>query len=487
MTAWENCIRVRIKPGSVIFLSGLLKKGTMEMPTLQKNKKYEIDMCNGPLFNKILLFSLPLMLSGILQLLFNAADMIVVGRFAGSNSLAAVGSTGSLINLLVNVFIGLSVGANVLVARYYGAGQEKELSEMVHTAMLTSFICGILLIFIGFYIAPVALSAMGTPDELLEQAVLYIRIYFAAMPAMMVYNFGSAILRAVGDTRRPLYFLSAAGGINIVLNLVFVIGFKMDVAGVALATAISQVVSAVLVVNCLMHTEGAYRLKLSEMKIVPHKFGMMVRIGLPAGLQGAIFSISNVLIQSSVNSFGATAMAGNSAAGNLEGFVYTAMNALHQTAISFVGQNYGAKKYKRIGRIAVMCLGIVTVVGLVMGIGLYLVSPWLLQLYATEQEVIASGIRRLLYISCPYFLCGVMDTLVGCIRGMGRSVLPMIVSLSGACLFRVIWIYTVFAAERTMEVLYVSYPISWAITATVHLCCFLIIYIKTLHKNQKGT
>ncbi len=452
------------------------------MQPLQKDKKYEIDMCNGPLLGKILLFALPLMLSGILQLLFNAADMIVVGRWAGSNALAAVGSTGSLINLLVNVFIGLSVGANVLVARYYGANQEKELSDMVHTAMLTSFICGVVLIFVGFFVAPVALTAMGTPPEVLDQAVLYIRIYFAAMPAMMVYNFGSAILRAVGDTRRPLYFLSIAGVINVILNLVFVIRFSMDVAGVALATAISQVVSAILVVVCLIRSEGPYQLRLKELRIVPHKLGMMARIGLPAGLQGAIFSISNVLIQSSVNSFGATAMAGNSAAGNLEGFVYTAMNSLHQTAISFVGQNFGAKKYKRIGKISILCLGIVTVVGLVMGIGLYFVSPLLLQLYATEQEVIAYGIRRLLYISCPYFLCGVMDTLVGCLRGMGRSVLPMIVSLSGACLFRVIWIYTIFAANRTMDVLYISYPISWTITSLVHLGCFLIIY----HKYKKS-
>ncbi|MBQ7781203.1 MAG: MATE family efflux transporter [Lachnospiraceae bacterium] len=452
------------------------------MQPLQKDKKYEIDMCNGPLLGKILLFALPLMLSGILQLLFNAADMIVVGRWAGSNALAAVGSTGSLINLLVNVFIGLSVGANVLVARYYGANQEKELSDMVHTAMLTSFICGVVLIFVGFFVAPVALTAMGTPPEVLDQAVLYIRIYFAAMPAMMVYNFGSAILRAVGDTRRPLYFLSVAGVINVILNLIFVIGFSMDVAGVALATAISQVVSAILVVICLMRSEGPYRLRVKELRIVPHKLGMMARIGLPAGLQGAIFSISNVLIQSSVNSFGATAMAGNSAAGNLEGFVYTAMNSLHQTAISFVGQNFGARKYRRIGKISILCLGIVTVVGLVMGIGLYFVSPLLLQLYATEKEVIAYGIRRLLYISCPYFLCGVMDTLVGCLRGMGRSVLPMIVSLSGACLFRVIWIYTIFAANRTMDVLYISYPISWTITSLVHLGCFLIIY----HKYKKN-
>lgn len=453
----------------------------MEKSAGQK-RRYEIDMCNGPLLGKILLFSLPLMLSGILQLLFNAADMIVVGRWVGSDALAAVGSTGSLINLLVNIFIGLSVGANVLVARYFGAGQERELSDMVHTAVLTSVICGFVLIFVGFFVAPSALLAMGTPQEVLGQSVLYIRIYFAAMPAMMLYNFGAAILRAVGDTRRPLYFLTAAGVINVILNLIFVIGFSMGVAGVALATAVSQVISAGLVVRCLVRSDSAYRLDLKAVRIVPHKLLMMMQIGLPAGLQGAIFSISNVLIQSSVNSFGATAMAGNSAAGNLEGFVYTAMNTLHQTAVSFVGQNYGAHKYKRIGRTAVMCVGIVTIVGLVMGNGVYLAGRLLLHLYSPEEPVIAYGMKRLFYICCPYFLCGVMDTLVGCLRGMGHSVLPMLVSLTGACLFRIIWIYTIFSQNRSLDTLYISYPISWALTAFVHLGCFLLIYFLKLHK-----
>ena len=445
---------------------------------INKSKKYEIDMCNGPLLGKILLFSLPLMLSGILQLLFNAADMIVVGRWVGSDALAAVGSTGPLINLLVNVFIGLSVGANVLVARFYGAGQEKELSEMVHTAILTSVICGFLLIFIGYYAAPYALEAMGAPKEVIDQSLIYIRIYFAAMPAMMLYNFGSAILRAVGDTRRPLIYLSIAGVVNVILNLVFVIVFSLGVMGVALATAISQVISATLVVICLIRTKGAYGLRLRELKISKSKLILMAKIGLPAGFQGAIFSISNVLIQSSINSFGAIAMAGNSAAGNLEGFVYTAMNTLHQTAVSFVGQNYGAHKYKRIKTIAIQCLCIVTVVGLLLGNLVYFMGPVLLKLYSTDSQVISFGMRRLFYICCPYFLCGVMDTLVGCLRGMGRSVLPMLVSLTGACLFRIIWIYSVFASNKTLEVLYISYPVSWTITALVHFICFLFIYRK---------
>jgi len=445
-------------------------------------KKYEMDMCNGPLLGKILIFSMPLMLSGILQLLFNAADMIVVGRWVGSDALAAVGSTGSLVNLIVNVFIGLSVGTNVLVARYYGAGQEKELSETVHTAVTSAVICGVVLIFIGFFVSPFALELMGSPEEVLEQSVVYLRIYFAGMPAMMVYNFGSAILRAVGDTKRPLYFLSVAGVINVLLNLFFVIVCRLGVAGVALATTISQCVSAFLVVVCLMKSEAIYKLSLNKLRIYKHKLFMMIRIGVPAGLQGAIFSMSNVLIQSSINSFGADVMAGNSAASNLEGFVYTAMNTFHQSAVSFTSQNYGAKKFDRIGKIMLYCVLCVTVVGLVMGIGLYLLGEPLLGLYATETEVIKIGMIRFFWISCPYFLCGLMDTLVGVIRGMGYAIMPMIVSLTGACLLRVIWIYTVFAADRRLEVLYFSYPFSWTVTAFVHLMCFFVVYRKLRKK-----
>ena len=316
------------------------------MKNVSANKnKYEMDMCSGSLLPKILLYSLPLMLSGILQLLFNAADIVVVGRFAGNDALAAVGSTSSLINLLVNVFMGLSVGTNVMVARFYGAGQKKELEEMVHTAILTSIVSGVILIFVGLALSRPALLLMDTPENVIDQSVLYIRIYFVGMPAMMLYNFGSAVLRAVGDTRRPLYFLMIAGVINVVLNLFFVISLSMGVAGVALATIISQAVSAILVLLCLMRSVSDYRVELNKLRIVKDKMLKMIQIGLPAGMQGALFSVSNVLIQSSVNSFGSIAMAGNTAAQNLEGFVYTAMNALHQTCISFTGQNYGAKQY----------------------------------------------------------------------------------------------------------------------------------------------
>ncbi len=445
-------------------------------------KSYEIDMCNGPLFGKLLLFTLPLMISGILQLLFNAADMIVVGRWVGSDALAAVGSNGPLINLLVNVFLGLSVGTNVMIARFYGSGQKRELSEMVHTSLLTAFICGVFLIFLGFFVAPAALKAMGSPDEVLPQSVLYLRIYFFSMPAMMLYNFGSAILRAVGDTRRPLYYLTVAGVINIILNLTLVVGFSMGVAGVALATTVSQIVSAGLVLNCLMNTKEDYRLDIKSLRIVKSKLFAMARIGIPAGLQGAVFSVSNILIQSSINSFGATAMAANSAASNLEGFVYTSMNTLQQTSVSFVSQNYGARQYKRIGLISLQCVGMVTVIGLVMGNGMYLAGSLLLRLYSKEDAVITMGLQRIAYVCCFYFLCGVMDTLVGCIRGIGYSVLPMLVSLSGACLFRIIWIYTVFQEHRSLDTLYISYPISWVLTVMVHLACFLFLYARLRKK-----
>ncbi len=460
------------------------QKGEDEMShSSTKSSRYEMDMCNGPLFSKVLVFALPLVLSGILQLLFNAADIVVVGRFAGSVALAAVGSTSALINLLVNVFIGLSVGTNVMVAHCYGSKLYNELNDVIHTAILTALLGGIALISVGFFLSGPLLRLMGTPEDVIEYSVLYMRIYFAGMPAMMVYNFGGAILRAVGDTKRPLYYLFGAGIINVVLNLIFVIVFHMGVAGVALATVISQVVSAFLVVRCLVKTEGYLKLDLKRLRIVPDKLIKIVRIGLPAGLQGALFSISNVLIQSSINSFGSVVMAGNTAAGNIEGFVYTSMNALHQTAISFTGQNYGAMKFKRIGRLAVICLGIVSVIGLVMGIGAYTFSGTLLQLYSTDPVVISYGVLRMSYVCAPYFLCGLMDVMVGFMRGMGYSILPMIVSLTGACLFRVVWITTIFEHYRTLPVLYISYPISWVLTFLVHFICFMHVYRKLLKRN----
>ncbi len=432
-------------------------------------------MCHGPLFRKILVFTLPLILSGILQLLFNAADVIVVGQFAGSESLAAVGSTSSLTNLLVNLFIGLSVGVNVLVARFYGAQQEQEAQETVHTAVVISVLGGIVLAFMGVLLAEPLLTLMDTPEDVIRYSVLYMRIYFVGMPVMLLYNFGSAILRAIGDTRRPLYFLAVAGVINVVLNLVFVICFHMGVAGVATATVISQCVSAALIVRCLMKSEGCIRLRPDRLRIHWGKLAKIARIGLPAGVQGMLFSISNVLIQSSVNSFGSIAMAGNTAAQNVEGFVYTSMNAVHQTAVSFTSQNLGGKQYKRINRILLECVLFVTVIGLVLGNGVYLLGNQILGIYSSDAEVVAYGMERLAIICTTYCLCGIMDVMVGSIRGLGYAVLPMIVSLMGACVFRIVYIYTVFEWDRTLRTLYISYPISWAMTAAVHVLCFLIV------------
>ncbi|CAK7071355.1 MAG: Multidrug export protein MepA [Enterocloster aldenensis] len=435
-------------------------------------KSYEIDMCDGPLLSKILLFSVPLMMSGILQLLFNAADIIVVGRFAGSSALAAVGSTSSLINLLINVFVGLSVGVNVLVAKYYGGQREKDMSETVHTAVLTSLLSGLFLVILGGIAARPLLHLMGTPDDVLDQAVLYMRIYFLGMPVLMVYNFGAAILRAIGDTRRPLYFLFMAGVVNVALNLFFVIGLGMGVDGVGWATVISEHVSALLVLKSLMEAPGALKLNLKELRIHPKKLKRIVKIGLPAGMQGAIFSISNVLIQSSVNSFGSIAMAGNTASANIEGFVYTAMNAVYQTNLSFTSQNLGGRKYSRINRIMYICLAVVTVVGITLGITAVLAGDLLLGIYSSDAQVLRYGMLRLEIICGTYFLCGIMDCMVGSLRGLGYSVIPMFVSLTGACGFRVLWVFTVFAAYRSLDVLYLPYPVSWAITAIAHMITF---------------
>ncbi len=447
------------------------------------NKTYEMDMCNGPVLKKILIFSIPLMLSGVLQLLFNAADIIVVGRFAGSQSLAAVGSTTALINLLINIFIGLSVGANVVVARAYGGRRDKDVSEAVHTAIAVSIVSGVILIVMGFVFSKLMLELMGTPDDVIDKAVLYMRIYFAGMPVVMLYNFGSAILRAVGDTRRPLYFLSIAGAVNIVLNLFFVIVMHMDVAGVALATVISQCISSGLVLRCLAKSEGGLKLELSKLKIHRKKMLQIFKIGLPAGMQGAIFSVSNVLIQSSVNSFGSIAMAGNAASANIEGFVYNAMNAVYQTNLSFTSQNIGGKKYTRVNRILFACLGTVTVVGMILGFGAYAIGDELLLIYSTDPEVIRFGMLRMSIIATTYFTCGWMDTMVGSLRGMGYSVLPMIVSLTGACGLRILWIFTIFAQQRTLTSLYISYPVSWVITAGVHMLCYFLIKRKLPKKD----
>lgn len=451
---------------------------------MQKNN-YEIDMCNGPLFGKMITFSIPLILSGILQLLYNAADVVVVGRYSGSTALAAVGSTGSLTNLIISLFMGLSVGTSVAVAKYYGSRDWKNVGQVVHTSIATSFICGIFVSIIGICMAKELLVAMDTPSDVLDLATLYIRIYFAGMPASMIYNFGSSILRAVGDTRRPLVFLTIAGLVNVVLNLFFVIVFKMGVAGVALATVISQLISAVLIIVCLLQFNGACRLILKDITIHRDKLWQIVKIGLPAGLQGTIFSLSNVLIQSSVNSFGSAVMAGNSAAVNLEGFIYVAMNSIYHTALTFTGQNVGAKKFDRINRILRVSILTVFVIGLGMGLLVQVLGEPLLSIYAPENyEVIKYGMVRLVIITSTYYFCGMMDVMVGMLRGMGKSFMPMIVSVIGVCGVRIAWVFLVFGQHHDLTTLYISYPISWIVTFLIHFFTYFIVKKRIVAKDD---
>lgn len=439
--------------------------------------KYEIDMCNGPIFKKMLVFSIPLMCSSILQLLFNAADIVVVGHFASDNSLAAVGANTSLIALFTNLFIGLSVGANVITANYYGAKKKEELRTTVHTAMLLSIYSGILLTFLGILGAKKILIWMQTPDEVLDLAVLYLRIYFVGMTATMIYNFGSAILRAVGDTKRPLYYLFFAGIINVVLNLFFVIILKLDVAGVALATIISQCISAFFIVRCLRKEKGDIRLDLKQLHIDRGTFFKILQIGLPAGLQTSLFSFANVIIQSAVNSFGAVIVAGNSAAVNIEGFIYVSMNAFHQATLSFTSQNKGAGKYNRIHKILLCGQACVFVVGLLFGNIAVMFSRQLLHIYSSNTAIIEAGVERMKIVARTYALCGMMDVMAGSIRGLGHSVMPMLVSLIGACGLRLIWLATMFRLEQfhTITTIYLSYPISWILTLLAHIVCYLIV------------
>lgn len=452
---------------------------------LQAKKNYEMDMCSGSILRKMLMFAIPLMCSSILQLLFNAADIIVVGRFAGDNSLAAVGSNTALINLLTNLFVGLSIGANVIAARHYGANQPDELGKTVHTSILLSLYSGVVLTIAGVVFARQLLILMQTPTNILDLASVYLRIYFIGMPATMIYNFGSALLRAVGDTKRPLYYLLCAGVVNVILNLVFVIIFKMDVAGVALATVISECISAVLVVRCLMHEEGGIKLVISQLRFDTKKFFDILRVGLPAGFQGVVFALSNVVIQSSVNLFGETVVAGNSAAANIEGFIYFAMNSFYQATISFTSQNFGAKKYDRIKKIAVTGECCVVATGVLLGIAALFFGRQLLGIYSQSPEVIDAGMNRMRVIASTYALCGMMDVMVGALRGIGYSVIPMIVSLVGACGLRLVWIATVFQIDRFHNVftIYLSYPVTWIITFTAHIICYAIVSRKVIPKN----
>ena len=442
--------------------------------------KNQLDMTRGPVFKELIIFSVPLILSGVLQLLFNAADVIVVGRFAGDNSLAAVGSTSSFINLMLNLFIGLSIGSSVVSANYFGAGKIRELQNTVHTSMLLSVYSGIGLTILGIVFARPILLMMQAPREVLVLAVLYLRIYFAGISATVIFNFGSALLRAKGDTKRPLYILMVAGVINVILNLVFVICFHMDVAGVALATVISQIFAAVFVVILLMREEDGFKMEFKKLKIHKYILFRIIKIGLPAGFQGMMFSISNMVIQSSVNSFGPVVIAGSSAGINIEGFVYLAMNGFSQGALTFTSQNMGAGQKDRIKKLVFVSLLTVLVVGEGLGFLVVFFARQILGIYSQNPLVIEAGVRRLTVICSTYALCGIMDTLSNIIRGIGHSLLPMIVCIIGVCVFRIVWLSTIFLtpAFHTEFIIFVSYPISWAVTFIAHCICFSIVFKK---------
>jgi putative MATE family efflux protein len=424
----------------------------------------DMDMCNGPIFSKMVLFALPIMAMNVLQLLFNAADMIVVGRFSGSEALAAVGATGALINLIVNLFMGLSVGTSVIVAQDCGAGRPEAVSRSVHTSIAVSIIGGLAVMVTGLALSKPLLIMMGTPEDIIGLSVLYMKIYFIGIPASMVYNFGAAILRAIGDSRRPMYYLLAAGIVNVILNIYFVTALNMSVDGVAWATVISQYLSMVLILLCLIRSsDEAIRLVPRKLRIDKRKMMQIIRIGLPAGLQSLLFSISNVLIQSAMNSFGSAMVAASSAAGNIEGFIGTSMNAYYNAAITFTGQNMGAKKYNRIDKVAKICTVLIIVTWLLLGGLTMLFSRPLLSIFTSDPEVIRLGMIRINVLMVAYFTCGIMNVYPGLTRGMGYSILPMICTLVGACLMRIVWLVTFFAWYPTVIMLFACYPITWAL------------------------
>ena len=449
-----------------------------------KKNKYEIDMCNGTIMDKLISFALPLMVSGILQLMFNAVDIIVVGRFSGSQALAAVGSTTALINVFTNLFIGVSLGANVLAARFYAAGKDKEMSETVHTAITLALVSGVVMAVIGLVFSRWALEIMGTPADVIDQSSLYMRIYFLGMPFFMVYNYGAAILRAVGDTKRPLMFLIVAGVINAVLNMFLVIAFHMGVAGVAIATVISQMISCLLVLRCLYKTDSSYQLRFSRLCMKKFYLAQIFQVGIPAGIQSTVINFSNALLQSSVNSFGSTAMAGYTAANNVLGFLYASVNAVTQACMSFTSQNYGVGKYKRMDRVLLDCGMLSFVIAFVLGCGSYIFGGEILKIYTEDPEVIRCGVEILSITTVPYFLCGIMDLFPGALRGMGHSGVPMILSIIGTVGTRIVWICWIFPQNRSLYTLFISYPASWAITIVMQVICFIFVR-RTVHGQLK--
>ena len=442
-------------------------------------------MCNGTIMDKLVSFAVPLMISGILQLMFNAVDIIVVGRFSGSQALAAVGSTTALINVFTNLFIGVSLGANVLAARFYAAGKAKEMSETVHTSVTLALVSGVAMAVVGLVFSRWALEVMGTPADVIDQSTLYMRIYFLGMPFFMLYNYGAAILRAVGDTKRPLMFLIVAGVINAVLNMILVIVFHLGVAGVAVATIISQLISCILVLRCLYMTDSSYQLRFSRLCMKKFYLVQIFQVGIPAGVQSTVINFSNALLQSSVNSFGSTAMAGYTAANNILGFLYASVNAVTQACMSFTSQNYGVGKYKRLDRVLLDCGILSFLSALVLGCGSYLFGGEILKIYTEDSEVIRCGVEILSITTVPYFLCGIMDLFPGALRGMGHSGVPMILSIIGTVGTRIVWIFLIFPQHRSLYTLFISYPASWAITIVMQVICFVFVRRK-VHGKLKG-
>lgn len=446
-----------------------------------------MDMTEGPILKKLLIYTMPVMATGVLQFFYNAADTAVVGKFAGDSetALAAVGSTGSISTLITGLFIGLSVGAGVSVSHALGSGRNEQVRDIVHTSVMLSFILGVIIMFFGFFTARPLLGLMGVPDNVIGQAALYMRTVFLGMPAQMSYNYGAAILNARGDTKHPFYFLLISGMVNIALNLLFVAVFHLGVLGVALATIASQYLSAFLVIRLLCRMTDSFRLNITRLYIRRDKLLKILKIGIPAGIQGCLFSVSNVLIQSSINSFGSATMAANTAAANIDGFIYVAMNSFYHAALAFTGQNAGALRFDRIKKVCAECTALVSAFGIVIGSLCYAFGPQLLSIYGVSgdpavDEAMYVGMTRLMLLGLPYFLCGIMEVMSGTLRGLGASFISMIVSLVGSCALRIVWLYTVFAQNRTIEVLYLSYSVTWVLTALAHFTCLMII----LHKRK---
>ena len=438
-------------------------------------RRYSIDMTVGPFFKKILLFSVPLILTGLLQLAYNTADVIVVGRFVGKEALAAVGSTGSLVNLFLNVFLGMSMGSGVMVARHIGEMNDRKIHECTHTAMLLSIFCGVGIGIIGYFGSGFMLRLMKVPEDVIELSTLYLKIYFMGSPGLLVYNFGASIVRSTGDTKRPLYILSFSGLVNVILNLILIIVFKFGVSGVAIATIISQYLSAILIVGYLLKINNPCRLSIANLKFYGEELKSILKLGVPAGIQSSLFSVSNVIIQSTVNSFGSVAMAGIAAGSNYDSYIYTCTNAVAQTTMTFSSQNLGAKKYSNIGKVYRYCMllafGFAVVLGLV---GIFF-GDFIVSLFSDDPEVISIGADRLLMIMPFYFFCSLMDVAASQLRGMGKSFEPMIVSLIGACGTRIFWVFCILPLNHTLVNLYWSYPVSWAITFFVQFALYFVL------------